>query len=135
MAIFARATVCIGRGREVLSQVVIAYSRGHWGRTTCDAYPDGWTFAAEGWRAPTWHSRLSPVRATKKSESGRETTALAQAGAFDFVGNRSILEIGKVPPLRKAVTFPQNAKMTGFWGVQQQYSAYPHMWGAETLAD
>jgi hypothetical protein len=27
----------------MLSQVVIVYSPGYWDRTTCDAYPDGWT--------------------------------------------------------------------------------------------
>jgi hypothetical protein len=73
----------------------------------------------------TWHRRRCV------NHSGI-ANAPVQAGAFDFVRNRSILKDSKVPPLRKAATLSQNAKMTGFWGVQQQHSAYPCMWGRRT---
>ena len=90
---------------------------------------DGWTSAAGGWRHPPGPAACRQRRCVNHSGIAN---ALAQAGAFDFLGNRSILKDDKVPTLRKAVTFPQNAKMTGFWGVQQQHSAYPHMWGRRT---
>ena len=40
--------------------------------------------------------------------------APAQAWAFDFLGERSIMEKVKFATLKKTATFPQNAKMTGF---------------------